>query len=110
MVVREDTVAVMEEESVPMVSRYRVAALLYGPLGCGMHRRMAMQNPARGVLYQHEDRDETKGRRDHRAESAGDDGIPLKYPLWFPPIIAAGRRDVQSGRIEFLRRTRVHEI
>jgi hypothetical protein len=46
----------MDEESVPMVSRHRVAALLYGPLGCGMHRHMTMQNPTRGVLHQHEDR------------------------------------------------------
>jgi hypothetical protein len=33
------------------------------------------------------------------------EGVPLKDTLWFPPIIAGGRRDVQSGRIEFLRRT-----
>jgi hypothetical protein len=44
----------------------------------------------------------------------GDDFLrtttPLKYMLWFPPIIAAGRRDVQSGRIEFLRRTPMRAI
>jgi hypothetical protein len=28
-----------------------------------------MQNPTRGVLHQHEDIEETKGRRDHCAET-----------------------------------------
>src|SRR5919204_2440124 len=74
-VVREDPVAVMDEELVPMVSRHRFAELLYCPLGRGMHRHVAMQNPTRGVLHQHEDIEETKGRRDHRAEIAGDDGF-----------------------------------
>jgi hypothetical protein len=39
-----------------------------------------------------------------RASSHGE-GIPLKYTLWFPPIIAAKRCDVQSVMMEFLRST-----
>jgi hypothetical protein len=74
-VVREDAVAVMEEEPALMVRWYRFAELLCGPLGRGMHGHMAMQNPTRGVLHQHEDIKEKKVRRDHRAEIAGDDGF-----------------------------------
>jgi hypothetical protein len=85
-VVREDAVAVMDEELVPMVSRHRFAELLYGPLGCGMHRHMAMQNPTRGVLHQHEDIEETKGRRDHRANIAGDDGFGVVVDKGHPAL------------------------
>jgi hypothetical protein len=40
-----------------------------------------------------------------RASSHGG-GIPMRDTLWFPAIIPVGRRDVQSERMEFLRRTR----
>src|SRR4030095_15675425 len=69
-----------------MVSRHRFAELLYGPLGRGMHRPVAIQNPTRGVLHQYEDREEAKGRCDHRAEIAGDDGFGVVaaklHPTW----------------------------
>jgi hypothetical protein len=98
-VVREDAVAVMDEELVPMVSRHRFAELLYGPLGCGMHRHMAMQNPTRGVLHQHEDIEETKGRRDHRAEIAGDYGFGVVADKRHP---ALGRDAVVQTTVEAL--------
>jgi hypothetical protein len=52
---REDRIAVMNQETVVMVSRHRVTQLLQRPLGRGMRRHIAMQDPARGVLHQYED-------------------------------------------------------
>jgi hypothetical protein len=97
--VREDTVPVMDEKSVPMVSRNRFAELLDGPLGRRMCRDIGMQNSARRVLHQDEDIEEAKGRCDHRAEIAGDNGLGVVTDKR-PP--ALGRDAVVRTTVEAL--------
>src|SRR4029434_140806 len=47
----EDAVAVMDEEAVAMIRRYRVAQLLQGPLRCGMCRDIDMQQSAARMFH-----------------------------------------------------------
>jgi hypothetical protein len=46
----EDTVAVMDEEAVAVIRRYRFAQLLQGPLRRGMRRDVDMEQAAAGVF------------------------------------------------------------
>jgi hypothetical protein len=77
--------------------------------GLCRERRTGAQTQAQEAPRIHEEHQQHACEGNEVAEQARasnhGEGIPLRYTLWFPPIIAAGRRDVQSGRIEFLRRT-----
>src|SRR5215470_7770655 len=62
---REDTIAIMQQESVGMVSGNRFAELLQGPRRGRMRRDIGMQDAARGMLHDDEYVKQAKGRCDH---------------------------------------------
>jgi len=51
---REDTITVMNQESVGMVSGNRFAQLLQGPRRCRMRRDIGMHDAARGMFHDDE--------------------------------------------------------
>jgi hypothetical protein len=75
--VGEDTIAVMDQEAVAIVSRDRFTQLLQRPVFGGMVGYMRMENPACCVFHHHKNIEEPKGDRDHHAKIAGDDGLGM---------------------------------
>jgi hypothetical protein len=74
---RENAVAVMDEEAVAVIGRYRFAQLLQGPLCRGMCRDVDMEQSAAGVLNDHKDVEQTKGCGDGDTEVAGHDRLRM---------------------------------
>jgi hypothetical protein len=67
----------MEEEPVGVVGWYRFAQLLECPGGSGMGRHMDVEDTPSRVFHEHEDIQETKGRRHDDAEITGHDGLGM---------------------------------
>src|SRR5215470_2229707 len=61
----ENTIPVMQQKAVRVVSRNRFTQLLERPVGGGVRCDIAMQDLARRVFHDHKDIEEAKGRRDH---------------------------------------------
>src|SRR5262245_15422608 len=74
---REDTIPVVDEKAVGMISRNRCTQLLEGPRRCGLYCDIGMQNPARGMFYDHKHIEEAKGHRDHHAEVKGHNALGM---------------------------------
>ena len=74
---RENTVAVMEQETVGVVGGHRFAQLLECPGSSGMGRHIDVEDTPRRVFHEHEDIQETKGRRHDDAEITGHDGLGM---------------------------------
>src|SRR5919109_4569090 len=74
---REDAIAVMNQESVGMVSGNRCAQLLEGPRRCRMRRDMGMQDAARGMFHDDEHVEEAKGCGDHHTAITGHNGLGM---------------------------------
>jgi len=75
--VRENTIPVMEEEAIGVVSRERFTQLLQRPWGRGMCRYVRMQNPACGMFHEYEHVEQAKGRGDHDAEITGHNALGM---------------------------------
>src|SRR6266568_627741 len=73
----ENAVAVMDEEAVAVIRRYRFAQLLEGPLRRGMRRDVDMEQSATGVFNDHKDVEQTKRCSDHDAEITGHDRLGM---------------------------------
>ena len=78
----ENGIAVMDEQPVRVLRGDCFAQLLKGPWCGRMRRDMGMQNPARGVLHDHQDGAQAKGCRDHDAEVTGNNRLHVDVPLW----------------------------
>jgi hypothetical protein len=74
---REDRIAVMNEEMVRVIRWDCLAQLLERSLSRGMRGRVGMQNPTSRVFHDHKDVEKPKGRRHHQAEIAGDDRLHM---------------------------------
>src|SRR5262249_21685122 len=85
----ENAVPVVQEKTVAMVSRNGFTQLLECPGGRGMRGHIHVEDTARGMFHQHKHVEETKGRRDHDAEVAGDDHLRIVTHKGAP---ALGRR------------------
>jgi len=94
---REDAIAVVNQESVGMVSRNRFAELLESPRRGRMRRDMGMQDAARGMLHDDEHLEEPKGCCDHHTEITGHDGLGMIAHKGLP---ALGRRTFPSPRVQ----------
>ena len=72
---REDAIAVMDQELVGMVSGNRFAKLLECPRCSGMGRHMGVEDTTRGVFHHHKHVEQTKRGCDHHAEVACHDRL-----------------------------------
>jgi len=99
---REDAIAVMDQEAVGMVSGNRFAQLLQGPRRCWMRRDIGMQDAARSMFHDDEHVEEAKGGCDHYAEVTGHDRLgmiahkraPALGSHAFAPTVVHARRHV----------------
>src|SRR5262249_45410687 len=74
---REDTVAVMQEKAVAVVSRYRLTQLLQRPRRRRMHRNIGVQNAAGRMLHHDKHVGEARGGRADHAEVTRDDRLGM---------------------------------
>ena len=95
----ENAVAVMEQETVGMVSGNCFAQLLQGPRRCRMRRDIGMHDAARGMVHDDEYVEEAKGCCDHHAEITGHDGLGMIAHKGLPSL---GRRAFPSPRVQAL--------
>ena len=96
---RENTVSIMDEEAVAMVSGDGFAQLLERPWGCGMGRHIAVEHAARGVLHHDKHVEEAKSDGDHHAEVTCDDRLGMITHKGLP---ALGSRAFPSTRVHAL--------
>ena len=68
---REDAIAVMEQEAIAVVRWDRFAQLLQRPLRCRMRCHIDVQQSATSVFDDDKDVEETKGRGDYDTEVTG---------------------------------------
>jgi hypothetical protein len=68
---REDAIAIVDDEAEGMIARQRVPELLQHPFRRGMGRGVVAEDLAGSDLYIDEDVDGTKGGGDHHREIAG---------------------------------------
>src|SRR5262249_21276708 len=73
----ENAVAVVQEKAVAVVSWYRFAQLLQGPLRRGMRRDIGMQNAAGRMFHHDQDIEEAKGGCDDHTEVTRDDRLGM---------------------------------
>ena len=102
---REDAVAVMDEEAVGMVRWNRFAQLLQRPRGRGMRRHIGMEDAAGGMFHDHKHVEEAKGRRDHDTEVTRHDRLGMIAHKGLP---ALGRHAFPSPRVQALRHILAH--
>src|SRR5215471_4514013 len=74
---REDTVAVMQEKAVAVVSRYRLTQLLQRPRRRRVHRDIGVQNAVGRMFHHDKHGEEAKGGRDDHAEVTRDDRLGM---------------------------------
>src|SRR5262245_2056162 len=96
---RENTVSIMDEETVAMFSRDGFAQLLERPWGCGMGRHIAVEHAACGVLHHDKHVEETQGGGDHHAEVTCDDRLGMIAHKGLP---ALGGRTFPSTMVHAL--------
>ena len=64
----EDSISVVDEHAIGVVSRYRFAELLHGPLRCGISCDIDVKESAAGMLDDHKHIEHAEGRCDHHTE------------------------------------------
>src|SRR5262249_60950278 len=96
---RENTVSIMDEETVAMVSGDGFAQLLERPWGCGMGRHIAVEHAARGVLHHDKHVEQAKSGGDHHAENTNDESPGMSSPQ---RLAAVGGGACASPRVDAL--------
>ncbi len=93
---REDSITVMNDISISVVSGKRFAELLQGPVRCGMGCDIAMHDPARSDFHEHEYIENPERGRDHDKEVTGHDTLRV-IPDEGRPALLRIRRSRRTG-------------
>src|SRR5215467_4928715 len=97
---REDTITIMNQEAVGMVSGNRFAQLLQGPRRCRGRRDIDRYDAACGMFHDDEHIEEAKGRRDHDTEITRHDRLGM---VPYKGLPALRRHAFPSFRVQALR-------